>query len=212
MVKLIVFDLDGTLINSRLDLAGAVNHMRGMMGLEPLTADRVISFVGNGVPNLVRRAIADAEVDFDEALRRMKKYYSCHLVDSTSLYPGVKAGMKELNEAGIKLAVVTNKPTGAATVILEKLGVAGFLADIIGGDSDYPLKPEPDALNALRAKYRLPAESCWMFGDHYTDLEAGRRAGFRRALAKYGFGEARGEKPDFEVDSFSEFVMAIKGF
>ena len=86
MVKLIVFDLDGTLIDSRLDLAGAVNHMRGTMGLEPLTADRVISFVGNGVPNLVRRAIADAEVDFDEALRRMKKYYSCHLMDSTSLY------------------------------------------------------------------------------------------------------------------------------
>ena len=74
MVKLIVFDLDGTLIDSRLDLAGAVNHMRGTMGLEPLTADRVISFVGNGVPNLVRRAIADAEVDFDEAMSRGAMY------------------------------------------------------------------------------------------------------------------------------------------
>lgn len=88
MVKLIVFDLDGTLIDSRRDLAGAVNYMRGSMGLEPLSAERVVSFVGNGVANLVRRAVADADVDFDEALRRMKRYYADHLVDSTCLYPG----------------------------------------------------------------------------------------------------------------------------
>ena len=212
MVKLIVFDLDGTLIDSRLDLAGAVNHMRGTMGLEPLTADRVIPFVGNGVPNLVRRAIADAEVDFDEALRRMKRYYADHLVDTTCLYPGVSAGLKELKESGITLAVLSNKPTAASAKILDRLGVAGFFSDIIGGDGNYPLKPEPDALLALQAKYGFDASSCWMFGDHYTDLEAARRAGFRRALARYGFGDPREEKFDFEVDSFGEFVIAVKGF
>lgn len=212
MVKLIVFDLDGTLIDSRHDLTGAVNYMRGSMGLEPLSAERVVSFVGNGIINLVRRSVADAEVDFDEALRRMKRYYADHLVDTTCLYPGVSAGLKELKESGITLAVLSNKPTAASAKILDRLGVAGFFSDIIGGDGNYPLKPEPDALLALQAKYGFDASSCWMFGDHYTDLEAARRAGFRRALARYGFGDPREEKFDFEVDSFGEFVIAVKGF
>lgn len=212
MVKLIVFDLDGTLIDSRHDLAGAVNYMRGSMGLEPLSAERVVSFVGNGIINLVRRSVADAEVDFDEALRRMKRYYADHLVDTTCLYPGVSAGLKELKESGITLAVLSNKPTAASAKILDRLGVAGFFSDIIGGDGNYPLKPEPDALLAFQAKYGFDASSCWMFGDHYTDLEAARRAGFRRALARYGFGDPREEKFDFEVDSFGEFVIAVKGF
>jgi len=212
MVKLIVFDLDGTLIDSRHDLAGAVNYMRGSMGLEPLSVERVVSFVGNGIINLVRRSVADAEVDFDEALRRMKRYYADHLVDTTCLYPGVSAGLKELKESGITLAVLSNKPTAASAKILDRLGVAGFFSDIIGGDGNYPLKPEPDALLALQAKYGFDASSCWMFGDHYTDLEAARRAGFRRALARYGFGDPREEKFDFEVDSFGEFVIAVKGF
>lgn len=212
MVKLIVFDLDGTLIDSRHDLAGAVNYMRGSMGLEPLSAERVVSFVGNGIINLVRRSVADAEVDFDEALRRMKRYYADHLVDTTCLYPGVSAGLKELKESGITLAVLSNKPTAASAKILDRLGVAGFFSDIIGDDGNYPLKPEPDALLALQAKYGFDASSCWMFGDHYTDLEAARRAGFRRALARYGFGDPREEKFDFEVDSFGEFVIAVKGF
>ena len=212
MVKLIVFDLDGTLIDSRRDLAGAVNYMRGSMGLEPLSAERVVSFVGNGVANLVRRAVADADVDFDEALRRMKRYYADHLVDSTCLYPGVSAGLKELKGAGITLAVLSNKPTAASRKILEQLGVAPLFAEIIGGDGSFPLKPEPDALRALQAKFGFELASCWMFGDHYTDLEAARRAGFRRALARYGFGDPREEKFDFEVDSFGEFVIAVKGF
>ena len=212
MVKFITFDLDGTLIDSRRDLAGAVNYMRSSLGLEPLAVERIVTFVGNGVVSLVRRAVADGEVDFDEALRRMKLYYADHLVDTTALYPGVSAGLAELFQSGIALAVVSNKPTAAAERILEKLGVARYFTTIIGGDSAYPLKPEPDALTALREKGGFQLSECWIFGDHYTDLEAGRRAGFRRAFARYGFGEKREETPDFEVDSFAEFVMAIKGY
>lgn len=212
MVKLIAFDLDGTLIDSRLDLAGAVNYMRHSLGLEPLATERIVSFVGNGITSLVRRAVADGEVDFEEALRRMKLYYADHLTDTTSLYPGVSAGLAELRQAGIELAVLTNKPTGSAERILEALGVARHFSRIVGGDSEFPLKPEPDALIALRRQADAPAEACWVFGDHYTDLEAGRRAGFRRAFARYGFGDPRGEERDFEVDSFSEFVMAIRGY
>lgn len=212
MVKLIVFDLDGTLIDSRRDLAGAVNHMRGSMGLEPISTERIVTFVGNGVANLVRRSVADADVDFDEALRRMKRYYAEHLVETTSLYPGVASGLAELGRAGITLAVLSNKPTDASCRILKELGVGDRFAEIIGGDGDFPLKPEPDALLALMWKFDCRPEQCWMFGDHYTDLEAARRAGCRRALARYGFGDPKSETFDFEVGSFPEFVMAVKGF
>ncbi len=212
MVKLIVFDLDGTLIDSRLDLAGAVNQMRGSMGLEPLATERIIRFVGNGMGNLVRRAIADADVDFDEALRRMKNYYADNLVETTALYPGVHAGLEELKNAGILLAVLSNKPGDASRTILDKLGVGGFFSDVIGGDSDFPLKPEPDALIDLMRRHEVPPANCWMFGDHNTDLEVARRAGCRAALSRYGFGDPGEEKFEFEVNSFPEFVMAVKGF
>ena len=210
MGKLIVFDLDGTLIYSRLDLSGAGKHMRGSMGLEPLNSDRIISFVGNGVGNLVRRAIADTDIDFDEALRRMKAYYAVHLVDTTTLYPGVRAGLRQLRENGWTLAVLSNKLEGASREILSRLGVVEEFAEIIGGDSDYPLKPAPDALLALRKKFAPDGVNCWMTGDHYTDLEAGRLAGFRRILAKWGFGDPREETPDAVAENFSE-IPAIVG-
>ena len=90
MASLIAFDLDGTLIDSRRDLAGAVNYMRQSMNLEPLDHERIIRMVGNGINSLVRRAVADADVDFDTALRRMKRFYADHLLESTTLYDGVK--------------------------------------------------------------------------------------------------------------------------
>jgi len=212
MVKLIVFDLDGTLIDSRRDLAGAVNQMRGSMGLEPISVERVIRFVGNGIPNLVRRSIADSEINFDEALRRMKNYYADHLVETTALYSGVHGGLEELQKAGIILAVLSNKPGDACRKILECLNVAQFFTDIVGGDSDFPLKPEPNALLDLMRRHEVAPENCWMFGDHYTDLEVARRAGCHRALARYGFGDPGEEKFEFEVGSFAEFVLAIQGF
>lgn len=212
MAKLLVFDLDGTLIDSRQDLAAAVNFMRQSMGLEPLDRARVVSMIGNGVNSLVRRAVADADVDFDTALKRMKRFYADNLLASTVLYPGVEEGLNVLKNMSLKLAVVTNKPAAATLKILEALGVAKYFSDIIGGDGEYPLKPAPDALIALQKKYNLSASDCWMIGDHYTDLEAGRHAGFRRIQVTYGFGEAREETPDYTVDSFSEIADLIRGF
>lgn len=212
MVSLIAYDLDGTLIDSRLDLAGAVNAMRAEMGLEPLNTERIVSFVGNGIKNLVRRSVADTEVDFETAYKRMRNYYADHLVDSTALYPGVSAGLRELKNSGIKQVVISNKAEDATCRILKLLGVIDCFDAVVGGDAAYPLKPEPDSLLAMAAKFGATPGSAWMFGDGYTDLEAARRAGFRSALARYGFGDPREEKSDFQVDSFPEFVMAIKGF
>ena len=212
MPKLAAFDLDGTLIDSRLDLAGAVNYTRSSMGLEPLDAERIVHFIGGGAASLVRRAIADAEIDFDEALHRMRAFYYDHITDTTTLYPGVTAGLKQLSGAGTKVALVTNKPAGESEKILRQLGIAQFFSDLIGGDSDFPLKPEPDGLISLRNKYGFSNDDCWMIGDHYTDLEAGRRAGFRRIFVTYGFGETGSESPDYTADSFSDVNLILSGF
>ena len=187
MAKMIAFDLDGTLIDSRLDLAGAVNYMRCSMGLEPLETERVVHFVGNGAAALVRRAIADAEIDFDEALHRMRAFYYDHITDTTVLYPGVAAGLKQL-------------------------GVRDYFAEVIGGDADFPLKPEPDALVYLKNKYNFSDSQCWMVGDHYTDLESGRRAGFRRIFISSGFGEVREETPDYTAETFADVNLILSGF
>lgn len=212
MPKLIAFDLDGTLIDSRLDLAGAVNYMRSSMGLEPVDAERIVHFIGGGASSLVRRAIADAEIDFDQAYYRMRKFYYDHITDTTVLYPGVSAGLKQFHAAGIKLAVVTNKPLNETEKILTQLEVRDLFSDVIGGDSDYPLKPEPDSLIALKNKYSLADRDCWMVGDHFTDLESGRRAGFRRIFVTYGFGEVNQETPDFTADSFADINLILSGF
>ena len=205
--NLMVFDLDGTLIDSMHDLAVAINFMRSQYGLPEVSIDTAKTFVGNGAKTLVRRALGDdREADFDEALRCYREYYAAHQLVYTKLYPGVAEGLDELRRNNVVPAVVTNKPSSDALAILKGLGVADKLAEIIGGDSGLPLKPEPDAL--LHVKERFGAEKCWMVGDHYTDLEAGRRAGFFRVLARYGFGQPREEVPDMTVDSFSELVEA----
>lgn len=208
MKKLAVFDLDGTLVDSRQDLANAVNHMRGIFGLGPVSLDNATGFIGGGIKNLVTKAVADADVavDCDQALKEMKSFYSAHLVDTTKLFDHVKNVLNDLYQRNFILAIVSNKDSRETTAILKHLAVYDLFSDIIGGDSEFPLKPEPDSLLYLMNKYSLSPEKCWMTGDHYTDLESGRRAGFRRIFCSYGFGELRGEIPDFEVKSFAQII------
>jgi len=212
MPGLIFFDLDGTLIDSRLDIAGAVNHIRASMGLEPASGERIVTFTSPGVIHLVRRAVSDAEVDPDAALQRMKRFYADHLASTIRIYPGVKEGLEELHRSGVKLAVVTNRDTAGAQEILRKFGIAEFIDSVVGGDCDYPLKPAPDALLAVQNAFSQPKERCWLFGNRESDLEAARRAGFRRVFSRYGGGDPGRETSDFEVGSFAEFVTAIRGF
>lgn len=208
----VLFDLDGTLIDSRLDLAAAVNFMRTGFQMEPLAAERVVKFVGNGIEMLVRRAVADSSVDVAEAIRRVRKFYGDHLVDTTALYPGVTAGLARLQAAGIPLGVITNKPECAATRILETLHVCRYFTKIIGGDGAFPLKPEPDALLHLADEFGTPPARTLMVGDHYTDLEAARRAGCPAIFAEWGFGEIREETPAMRAPDFDRMTELVLAF
>lgn len=211
MSSLIVFDLDGTLADTRGDLSNAVNFMRQSMGLDALPQEVVVSMVGDGIPALVSRALAVSGIadDTGKALRTMKEYYHSHLLESTFLYPGVGGGIAGLKNRGNVIALVSNKTTDACIEILRGLGVADFFDDIIGGDSSFPLKPAPDALDFLQHKYQIPREKCWILGDNHTDISAGKHAGFHTVFAEYGFGVIKDDIPEFSAAGFDDFLSII---
>jgi phosphoglycolate phosphatase len=208
-MQVIIFDLDGTLIDSRQDLTRAVNLTRDSYGLPPLSVETVCGFIGNGAAKLLERSLKDTGIEVADAMPRMKKYYYANIANETRLYPGVAEGLKTLAAAGIKMAVITNKPDEAAKLVLEKLHVAEYFDEVMGGGCGHPLKPEPDALLHFAAKWNADLKKSWMVGDHYTDLEAGARAGMKTCWASYGFGDPKGLTCDLEAKSFAEFVRVV---
>ncbi len=203
---LLIFDLDGTLIDSRADLTLAVNRTRESFGLAALAQEKVVGFIGNGAKLLVERSLADApEVPLAEALGRMKRFYAEDPTAHTVLYDGAADSLRTLTERGVMLAVVTNKPEEPTVTILKRLGVLEYFDQVIGGGR-MALKPDPEALLHCLAACRERAEESWMIGDHYTDLEAGRRAGMRRAFAAWGFGDPRDESYERRLETFPEVL------
>lgn len=196
MYRLIVFDLDGTLIDSRRDLANATNRLLQELGGEPLAEDAVAAMVGEGAGVLVRRAVAAAglEVDRARALARFLDIYESCLLDNTRPYDGVREVLDTLSQS-TRLAVLTNKPAGATRRILEGLDLLRWFARVVGGDSEFPRKPDPAALLHLAASAGVAPAATLMVGDSRIDLETARRAGTAMCLARYGFGY-RGETAD----------------
>ena len=212
MSSVIAFDMDGTLIDSAADIGAAANRMRASFGLKPLSREDVVRMVGNGARVLVARATADAPgLDQDEAFRRYRHEYDTHLVDSTTLYPGVPEGLESLRSAGFRLAVYTNKPHGSTLHILKQLNAEDLFSAVVGADSGFPLKPAPDALlHILRETGSEPGRS-WMVGDNWTDVESGHAAGLRTAFCSWGYGVFHDVRPDVAADSFPGLIRTITG-
>ncbi len=204
-----IFDLDGTLIDSRADIAKSINLMRQDFGLAPFSEAKVVSFVGNGVVSLITRSMDGTGIDLEEARRNYVAHYDKHLLDNTRLYEGIDAALHSLAAKGIAMAVVTNKPEKASRRILDGLGVLDLFYAVIGGGSGYALKPEPDALLHCLEISGDKAEASWMVGDHYTDLEAGRRAGMKRAFCCWGIGNPEEEKSDADLKHPSEIATIV---
>ena len=206
MEKLLVFDLDGTLIDSRADLAAAVNTVRAEQGLDLLTVEQVKSFIGNGIRKLVERSFADATVDLPVVLERYRTVYYRQSVVYTNIYPGVKAGLAQLQEAGMVSTVLTNKPGCVSRSILDVLVLLPFFKTVIGAEDGYALKPSSEGLRALMEEHKVDAHSCWMIGDHHTDVMAGMDADVSTCFVSYGFGHTDDLKPTEHFASFSEVV------
>jgi phosphoglycolate phosphatase len=187
--RLIVFDLDGTLIDSRQDLADATNALLMELGVPPLPVDAVAAMVGEGAAKLVRRALSSAGVRIDarEALERFLVLYDERLVIHTRPYPGIPEALDSLT-ALCPLAVLTNKPSRATQTILRELKLARYFGEVTGGDTPSGRKPDPAGLRQLMQLTGATPETTVLVGDSRIDRETARRAGVRACLVRYGFG------------------------
>jgi phosphoglycolate phosphatase len=188
-IELIVFDLDGTLVDSRRDLAESANAVLGEFGLGPLAEAAIVRMIGDGAAVLVRRAFdAAGAPEPPDALPRFLRTYNSRLLQFTKAYDGIHDTLEKL--AGRPLAVLTNKPRGATLAILEGLDLARFFPEdrVIGGDGPYPRKPAPDGLIALAARTGAQLGATLMVGDSVIDWTTAGRAGARACVAAYGFG------------------------
>ncbi|HUP02780.1 MAG TPA: HAD-IA family hydrolase [Bryobacteraceae bacterium] len=209
-MDLLIFDLDGTLIDSRLDLAYSVNATRAHLGLAPLQNELVISYVGNGAPMLIRRALGEqaSEAEVLEALEYFLEYYRDHALDRTRFYPGVREAIERLHAAGKRLAVLTNKPVKISRSIMEGLGAARWFFRIYGGDSFEFKKPNPVGVEALRQETGAGREQTMMVGDSSVDIQTARNAGVRSCGVTYGLQpeSLKNPAPDLLVDRMEQLA------
>ncbi|MFA5688795.1 MAG: HAD-IIIA family hydrolase [Kiritimatiellales bacterium] len=203
---LLIFDLDGTLADTVADLATAINLMRRHYSLVPLSRTEIDACIGDGIRQLVERALKKSGIDTDEALGLYRGLYRKHMLDETQLYPGVQNGLKTLTKQGWKLAVLTNKTSDAACQILEHLVNGKPFFRIIGGGDLPDLKPAPAGIFELMQEAGAAPENTWMIGDHHTDLEAAQRAGVHSAFLTYGIGNTGGFTPDHIWNNFDELI------
>lgn len=207
----IFFDLDGTLIDSRGDIANSVNLTRADYGLPPLPLEAITKMVGNGARKLMERAMPDFADRLDELVANNKRQYADHLVERTYLYPGVAQALAELKAMGCRLAVTSNKTSELIPRILERLGVLAYFDVTVGGGDVPVLKPDPGLLHLAAERMGVAiSPTDWVVGDNYTDLEVGRRAGLRVCRCAYGFGNPREETWEVEVDDLREFPAYLR--
>jgi phosphoglycolate phosphatase len=200
--RLIAFDLDGTLIDSRRDLADSANALVTELGGTPLTEEAIGKMVGEGAALLVRRAVQAAGVpipDLARGLQRFLEIYDARLLNYTRLYDGMADVVRQARRHA-RVTLLTNKPLRPTERILDGLGVRDLFDDVVGGDSQHPRKPDPAALLEMMRTAGANAEHTLLVGDSAIDLETARRAGTRCCLVSFGFGfQNLREQPDADV-------------
>jgi phosphoglycolate phosphatase len=189
-IDLFIFDLDGTLIDSKRDIADSVHHTMKTLGLPPISDEMIYQFVGNGVTPLIQKSIkAAGDVSFEKALKIFKAHYDRHLLNTTQPFPGIMDVLDHFSQK--TMVVVTNKPQGYSEKILRGLGMNRFFKGIFGGDTPFPKKPEPDVIHHILEKFGSDAKKTVIVGDSRIDLETGHNAGIITCGVTYGFRPRR---------------------
>jgi phosphoglycolate phosphatase len=217
LIKLLIFDLDGTLIDSRLDLIHSVNAMLKHFGRPELPGDVIASYVGDGAPMLVRRALGDPRDEgvIKEGVEHFLGYYRVHKLDHTHVYDGVKEMLdviRNSNGTPRRMAVLSNKPVIPSRAIVEALGLAEFFTHVYGGNSFATKKPDPHGAQTILRETKTKSQETLMVGDSSVDVITGRNASLWTCGVTYGFAphtlcEA---PPDVTVDSPGELVEIFK--
>ncbi|MFO7767307.1 MAG: HAD-IA family hydrolase [Pelovirga sp.] len=206
--QFLIFDLDGTLINSIPDLTLALNLLREELGLAPMSPDQVTTMVGDGATMLVQRALGD-DIYERRHLERFLAIYGDHLLDQTRCYPGIEELLKQHNPK--QMAVVTNKPILYTRKILDGLNLSRFFTAVIGGDSYPHKKPHPYPVQQALKQIGAQPDLAIMIGDHHTDLYAARGADIATCFCAYGFGNCDKLTPDYQVNSPEDLLTLFPG-
>ncbi len=210
MNRLAIFDLDGTLVDSRTDIARAANHARAALGLAPYALDTVVAFVGDGAAKLIERMTPGSDAaGRARALAAFEAHYGAHCCVDTEVYPGIVALLAALQAAGWSLAVATNKPDAMTHTLLAGLDLLRWFAAVRGGDG--PRKPDPGQLTALMTELDAAPATTWMIGDHRTDIGAAHAAGCRVVFCRWGFGQRDGLDVDAEIAAPADLLPLLLG-
>jgi phosphoglycolate phosphatase len=210
-IRAVIFDLDGTLIDSKQDLILSVNAMMREMGRAELAKETISGYIGHGAPKLVERALGEnaPEAEKQRALQFFLTYYEEHKLDATCAYPGVTEAMERLG--ALPMAVLTNKPVRISVRILEALGLANYFRAVYGGNSFETKKPDPLGANTILRELSVSAHEAILVGDSEVDVQTARNAGMFAAAVNYGFGvHDRAVHPaDVYLDRLGDLVPMV---
>ncbi len=206
--KLLIFDLDGTLIDSKKDIAFSVNLTLKSMDCPQLDEDRIASFVGHGIGYLLGNCMPPTSKDQIESAKKIfLEHYENHLYDYTTIYPGVRQSLERLSF--YKKIILTNKPERLSYLCLKGLRMASFFEQIIGGDTLPQRKPHPSGILQLKDYYKCQLNEILMIGDSTIDIETARNAGVAHAMVSYGFNkkeELLQTNPEILFDNFTQLT------
>jgi phosphoglycolate phosphatase len=213
-VRALIFDLDGTLIDSKLDLALAINAMLEHMGRGEHAHETIFGFVGNGAETLVRKSLGDGatEEEVKRGLGYFLSYYRSHMLDNTVLYPGVVEALERFRELEqYSMAVFTNKPVHFSRAIIEGLKLSRYFVAIYGGNSFEKKKPDPMGIEVLLSEMRASRGQAMMVGDSQVDMKTARNARILACGVTYGFDleGLRIHPPDILVDNLMELPARL---
>lgn len=212
-IKLVIFDLDGTLIDSRLDLVHSVNAALRHIHRPELPEDVIASYVGDGAPVLIQRALGGEAVDetlVRKGLEYFLSYYREHKLDHTIVYPGIREALAAIqnshNGHPREMAVLTNKPVNPSRAIVDALGLGSYFSQVYGGNSFATKKPDPEGALKLLAESGVEPEQAAIVGDSHVDIRTGRNAGLWTVAVTYGFAPhtLEVEQPDVTLDTPQE--------
>ena len=210
----VFFDMDGTLIDSKADLAATVNHTRRDLGLPDLPMETVLGNVGQGAKVLLKKSIPECESKTpEELLALFMSHYAEHMIESVQLYPGVKRTLEELRDRGWLLGINTAKPNFATHAILEKFGLKRLFGNaVVAGGDCAEMKPSALPLRECASRlggHRLSSHD-WMVGDSWTDLQCAANAGVKSAFCAYGFGCISDTRYTVRISRFDELLRYLK--
>jgi phosphoglycolate phosphatase len=212
VAPVLIFDLDGTLVDSKKDLSASVNHVRLTFGLPQLTEREIGGYIGDGAQMLIRRALGSdvSEQDVQSGLQLFLSYYRDHMLDESVLYPGVSETLERLKD--FRLAVLTNKPIRFSRMMLEGLGILRCFGAVYGGNSFERKKPDPVGIFQILSDTQGRAEDTWMIGDSAVDVLTGRNAGVKTCGVSWGYAVESFERtpPDARIDRFEELEALVR--